>query len=289
MIIDAHTHIFSPDVLADMGRYAKQDSFFDFLYNHPKARMVGADEILAAMDAACVDKAVLAGWPWQRHDVCVEQNTWVMQVAQQYPDRLLPLAAIQPNAGSAAVEELERCVAGGIVGLGELNADGQQFQLDDPSFLAVARKAAALGVPVLLHTNESVGHKYPGKGQLPLADIYNLAVTVPELDLVLAHWGGGFPFFELMPEVKSVARRIVYDTAASPLLYRADIFRTVIGIVGSQKVLFGSDFPLILYPKRQKEPDFRPFLSEIQNLELEPERLADVFCNNSMRVYCRLE
>ncbi|MCL4396455.1 MAG: amidohydrolase family protein, partial [Chloroflexi bacterium] len=271
MIIDAHTHVFSPDLIANRESYAKRDPFFGQLYSGVAARMIDAAGLVAAMDAAGVDKAVLAGWPWQPHEICVEQNTWTMQALRQYPNRLFALAAIQPSAGPAALAELERCVAGGMLGVPAAIAGGQGFRLHDAGFQSLAQKAAELHVPLLLHTNEPVGHDYPGKGRLPLADVYALVKTLPELKLILAHWGGGFPFYELMREVKRVARNVYYDSAASPLLYSPQIFRTVIDLVGGDKVLFGSDFPLILYPKRQTEPDYAPFLGDIRGLNLTAE------------------
>ena len=54
MIIDSHTHIFSPDVIAHRERYAKRDAFFGTLYSGAVARMIGAEELIAAMDAAGV-------------------------------------------------------------------------------------------------------------------------------------------------------------------------------------------------------------------------------------------
>jgi uncharacterized protein len=285
MIIDAHTHIFSPTVIADRASYSKRDPFFGELYSGIAARMIGAEELIAAMDAAGIDKAVLAGWPWQSHEICVEQNSWAIEVARMYPDRVYALAAIQPGAGAAARRELERCITAGMVGLGELNADGQRFRLDDADFLALAHRAAELRVPMLLHTNEPVGHSYPGKGHLPITHIYAFIKAAPELKLILAHWGGGFPFYELMREVHKAASNVYYDSAASPLLYSSKIFRTVIDIVGGDKVLFGSDFPLILYPKRQTVPDYAPFLAEIRDVGLPAETLALILSNNAQRVF----
>ncbi len=175
MIIDAHTHLFSPDVMRHRSRYAERDAFFGYLYSGTVARMVSVEEMIAAMDKAGIDQAIVTGWCWQNHADCVEQNSWTMDVVRKYPGRLRALAAIQPHAGAEAIRELERCVAGGMVGLGELNADGQSFRLDDKSFRMLAHRAAELNVAMLLHTNEPVGHQYPGKGQLPLSDIYDLA------------------------------------------------------------------------------------------------------------------
>ena len=287
MMIDAHTHLFSPAVVADRTRYAECDSFFDCLYRNPKARIVGAAELIAAMDAAGVDKAVVVGWPWQSNDVCIEQNTWLMEVTRQYPNRLIALCTVQPNAGATAIRELRRCIENGMAGAGELNADGQGFQLDDVGFLNLARAAVELHKPLMLHTNEPVGHSYPGNGQLSLAAIYALVKALPDLRLVLAHWGGGFPFYELMPEVRQASQNVFYDTAASPLLYTPKIFRTVVHIVGVDKVLFGSDFPLLLYPRRQKEPDMRPFLDEVRGVGLVAEEFAKVLGENAERVFGR--
>lgn len=285
MLVDAHTHIFSPDVIAGRTRFAERDPFFARLYSGTAARMIGADELISRMDAAGVDRAILAGWCWQRHETCVEQNTWAMETVRNHPARLAALAAIQPKAGAAALRELERCAAGGMVGLGELNPDGQEFRLDDASFVALARRAVELHVPLLLHTNEPVGHAYPGKGSLPLSDVYGLVQSVPESRLILAHWGGGFPFYELMREVRRAAANVYYDSAASPLLYTPQVFRTVVNLVGADKVLFGSDFPLVLYPKRQQAPDYAPFLEEIRGLGLSADESAKIMGGNAQRVF----
>ncbi len=285
MIIDAHTHLFSPDVIAARARYAERDAFFGDLYRSPRARTIGVAELLTAMDAAGVQKSVVAGWAWQSNDICREQNDWLIEIARQHSDRLIVLCTVQPNAGDAAQREFRRCVESGLAGVGELNADGQGFRLDDAGLMNLARAASEMRVPLMLHTNEPVGHTYPGKGQLSLAAIYALVKTLPDVRLVLAHWGGGYPFYELMPEVRAASQNVFYDTAASPLLYAPQIFRAVVNIVGADKVLFGSDFPLILYPKRQKEPAMQPFLDEVRGVGLSAEELGKILGENAERVW----
>jgi hypothetical protein len=63
--------------------------------------------------------------------------------------------------------------------------------------------------------------------------------------MILAHWGGGFFFYELMPEVARAAADVFYDTAASPFLYRPLIYSLALKIVGPDRILFGSDYPLL--------------------------------------------
>ncbi|MCU0822453.1 MAG: amidohydrolase family protein [Spirochaetes bacterium] len=65
----------------------------------------------------------------------------------------------------------------------------------------------------------------------------------------MAHWGGGMLFYELMPEINEEFKNIYYDTAASPLLYKDDVYDIAIKIVGSERIIFGSDFPLIKFKR----------------------------------------
>ena len=101
-------------------------------------------------------------------------------------------------------------------------------------------------LPVLIHTNEPVGHQYPGKTPNTLAQIYRMIDTFSQNNIVLAHWGGGLFFFSLLKkEVKQRLNRVFFDTAASPYLYDANVYRLAIELVGVDKILFGSDFPLL--------------------------------------------
>jgi predicted TIM-barrel fold metal-dependent hydrolase len=105
---------------------------------------------------------------------------------------------------------------------------------------------ARADVPLLLHTNEPVGHSYPGKAPMTLRQIYAFVKAYPANTIVLAHWGGGLFFYALMKkEVREALTRVWFDTAASPFLYQPSVYRTAGEIVGFDKILFGSDYPLI--------------------------------------------
>ena len=104
--------------------------------------------------------------------------------------------------------------------------------------------------PINFHVSEGLNVKYPNFTPTPF-DIYlDIAKAFPNLKIILSHWGGGIPFFELNPRLKPLLKNVYYDTAASPLLYDITVFRNVINLVGSEKIIFGSDFPLRVYPKK---------------------------------------
>jgi predicted TIM-barrel fold metal-dependent hydrolase len=75
----------------------------------------------------------------------------------------------------------------------------------------------------------------------------------------------------LLPLVDSSAvsvRNLFYDTAALPLIYPPDVLRRMLDAAGTEKVLFGSDYPLILFPREETEPGFARLLAQISNAKL---------------------
>lgn len=98
---------------------------------------------------------------------------------------------------------------------------------------------------LLTHASEPVGHQYPGKGEVTPEMLYRFICHFPEVRFICAHWGGGLPFYALMPEVADALNNVYFDTAATPFLYRPEIFKYVAEIAGVDKILFGTDYPLM--------------------------------------------
>jgi predicted TIM-barrel fold metal-dependent hydrolase len=245
VIIDFHTHITAPEIIARREEYCVRDAWFRDLYADPKARLSSVEELIASMDRASVDQAVALGFGWSDMDLCRRDNDYVMEAVERFPDRLVGFAIVNPATGAEAVRELERCAAGGLRGVGELMPDGQGFRLDDEATMApIVEAAMAWGMVLLVHCSEPVGHLYPGKGTVTPDEVIRFARLFPEATLVCAHWGGGAIFYELMPEIAGVMSNVYYDTAASLYLYRDDIFELAARLAPG-KVLFATDYPLI--------------------------------------------
>jgi predicted TIM-barrel fold metal-dependent hydrolase len=249
LIIDFHTHITSPEIIARRDEYLVRDAWFRDLYANPKARLSSAEDLLAAMDLADVAQAIVFGFGWRDHELCVRDNDYVMESVARYPERLIGFGIVNPAVGAGAVREIERCAAGGLLGIGELMPDGQGYRLDDEKAIApIVEAVTDLGMVLLTHCSEPVGHLYPGKGTVTPDEVIRFARLFPEATLVCAHWGGGTVFYELMPEVSRLMHNVYYDTAASLFLFQDDIF-SLAARWAPGKVLFGTDFPLIT-PKR---------------------------------------
>ena len=48
-----------------------------------------------------------------------------------------------------------------------------------------------------------------------------------------------------MPEVAKGMPNVYFDTAASPFLYTPEVFSAVARLVGAERILMGSDYPLV--------------------------------------------
>ncbi len=254
MIIDFHTHIFPPQVKENRRRYVDGDSCFAALYENPKAKLITAEELIESMDASKVDISVVQNIGWTSHDLCVETNDYILEAIKRYPNRLVGFCSVQPLSMTDAVKEIGRCAAAGIRGVGELRPDIQMLRLDDKEFMQPFVDALIKNNMILLtHSSEPVGHQYPGKGTVTPHMLYSFIYNHPELTVVCAHWGGGLPFYALMPEVEKVLENVYFDSAASPFLYKPEIYRQVSALVGEDRILFGSDYPLIEQSRIIKE------------------------------------
>lgn len=244
-IVDCHVHVFPPEIVADRAGYLARDGWFSMLYENPRASLIPCETLIEAMDAAGVRRAVLCGFPWADLGLCRDHNDYLHAVAARFPERLAWLGIVAPGE-RGAIAETRRCFERGAVGVGELNADAQGFDWIDSDCLApFVEVCLSFEKPVLLHASEAVGHRYPGKGSATPDKLLAFLHAFPTLSIVAAHWGGGLPFHELMPEVAAATRHVVYDCGASTYLYRPQVFRSVLDIVGPERVLFGSDYPVL--------------------------------------------
>lgn len=252
MVIDFHTHVFPPRLKSNPQDYIDRDPVFASLYASPKAKIATAEDLIASMDREEVRVSVMLNLAWTNQELCVETNDYIMESAARYPRRLVGFGAIPTNSTETALRETERCIRGGLRGIGELRPD-RQFIENRDLLKPLVTMLVQYHLPLLIHTSEPVGHLYPGKGNTTPELVYSPITSFPELTLVCAHWGGGLPFYALMPEVKKALGNVFFDSAASPFLYSPQVYSQVAQLVGANKVLFGSDYPLLSPARLMKE------------------------------------
>lgn len=250
LVIDSHTHMFPPEMREHPSDIEEEELSFSLMFGHGQSRMADPETMLAEMDSSGVDMAVLCPFPWTTLERCSLNNDYLLDLASAHPYRFMALAITNPRYGERALKEARRCLEAGASGLGELHALPQGFDPADEKLMSpLVDLAREFDVPLLMHVNEPVGHFYPGKGPVTPGEIYRFIEAFPEVKLILPHWGGGLPFYELMPEVAELCANVYYDTAASPYLYRSEIYSLAAEAAGAHKILFATDYPLLPYPR----------------------------------------
>ena len=281
MRIDFHTHIFSTKVKSDRRKYIAKDIAFETLYSREDAKIITADDLINAMDEKQINCSVVMGIGWYSLDSAKESNDYIIEACEKFKGRLIGLGSINPILGEDAIKELNRCLDNGLIGMGELHPDLQQFELDDFSIMdefmtQLNRKNGLL----VTHSSEPVGHLYAGKGYTTPDKIWNFLNMFPDSNVILAHWGGGLPFYALMPEVGEAISNFYFDTAASPYLYDKSIFDFVCGLIGSNRILFGSDYPVISQHR---------IINQIKDSNISLENQQKIFSDNAIELLVKLK
>ncbi|HZZ59074.1 MAG TPA: amidohydrolase family protein [Opitutaceae bacterium] len=286
MVIDAHVHLYWPALNADPGAWASARGEAHWADLATRRRKDGrpvqlfpdVGALLREMDAAGVDRAVLLGWYWETARSCEEQNAFFAECVRAHPDRLAAAVTVHPPSGAAHVErEFERAREAGFRGVGELSPHAQGHPLDHPAFARALALAGSAGWPVTLHVTDPSARPYPGQVSTPLEDFDRLAREFPATTFILAHWGGFPPWRQ---------PNVYCDTAASPLSHGPDVWRRGVGALGADRVLFGSDFPLRLYPRLEDGAGMARAAQEAR-AGLAPAEAAAVLGGNAARWFGR--
>ncbi|HEU0073130.1 MAG TPA: amidohydrolase family protein [Dehalococcoidia bacterium] len=246
MILDAHTHLFPPEIASHRDAYLAADPTFAELYASPEAKLATAEDLLRSMDEAQIDTSIALGFAWTGPDTCRLHTDYLLAAAAASNGRILAFPTLPLAAGPAAIEaEARRCAAAGSRGFGELRPDNLGFHLTGPAGDHLASLAAELDTVLLFHVTEPAGHAYPGKQGGNLPDFAAFVAAHPEVKIVGAHWAGGLPFYATMPRAAATLANLHVDTAATSLLYDDTIYTRVTELTGPESVLFGSDYPLL--------------------------------------------
>jgi predicted TIM-barrel fold metal-dependent hydrolase len=269
MIVDFHTHVLPPRIKNDRSPYLTRDKAFAQVYSGDKVKIATAEDLIDSMDREGIAISVIVNYGWSTHELCVETNDYILESVARYPDRLAGFCSIASYGDKESLAEIERCARGGIRGVGELRPDLQFPPSSPPEALEpLSQLLQEHHLILLTHSSEPVGHLYPGKGAATPDRLYDFIAGFTRVPVICAHWGGGLPFYTLMPEVRQALQGVYFDTAVSPFLYRPEVYRLVRDLVGAERILFGSDYPVIAPSRLLGEIEASGLPDEDRNLIL---------------------
>ena len=236
---DLHGHLSMDDELLEAAaKYFKGEP------HHPTVPEI-AEHYRAQKMAAVVftvDSELATGHP-------TLSNEEVAASCAEHADVLIPFASVDPWKGRTAVREARRLVEEhGVRGF-KFHPSLQDFSPDDRMAYPLYEVIEELGVPALFHSGQTgIGAGVPGGGGIRLKHsnpmlVDDVAVDFPHLRIVLAH-----PSFPWQDEALAVAthKPFVYIDLSgwSPKYFPPQLVRYANSLL-QDKVLFGSDFPLI--------------------------------------------
>ena len=243
-------------------------------------RWSGQDEVpetlpvemtLAAMDAAGVDVGVLSAW--HAPEGALISNDDVACITAAHPTRFVGLASVDLHRPMRAVHELRRCVK--ELGMKGLRMIPWLWGLppNDRRYYPLYAECVELGVPFCTQ----VGHTGPLRSSetgRPIPYLDDVALDFPELTIVAGHIG--YPWTEEMIALARKYPNVTIDTSAyTAKRYPPELVRYMQG-GGRTKVLFGSNYPMILPAKA---------LEALDTLGLDAEARAMFLHENAARVF----
>jgi predicted TIM-barrel fold metal-dependent hydrolase len=198
-------------------------------------------------------------------------NEEVAEVAAENSDALIPFASIDPAKGKMGAREARRLIEEyGVCGF-KFHPSSQGFYPNDRKAYPLYEVIAAAKLPALFHTGQTgVGAGMPGGGGIRLKYsnpmyVDDVAVDFPDMPIVLAH-----PSFPWQDEALSVATHkptVYIDLSGwSPKYFPANLIQYSNTLL-KQRVLFGTDYPLLTpdrwladFDKLPIKPDVRPLI-----------------------------
>ena len=244
MKIDTHIHITPPDLIRDYKKIGEREPYFKLLSETPHNRFATAEDVVSHLKVSEFDKGVVFGFSFQDMGLCKYVNDYTMEAVKNHPDQLIGFMTV-PAGHKEMTGEIIRCYKGGLRGIGELFPEGQHLDLENLHHTDLKACCMEYKLPLLLHTNELVGHYYAGKTSVSLQSVETFIRNHQEIPIILAHFGGGLLFYELMKEIRSTFKNVYYDTAAAIFLYEPTIYNVIREIGILDKIFFGTDYPLL--------------------------------------------
>lgn len=187
--------------------------------------------LLAAMDAAGVDHACVFASAGRGSDYSAE-TALLVEAASRTGDRVIPFARVHPFWREQAVADLRAAVAAGARGLKLHPFMDGAFMANDPELVhPLLRVAAESGLVVLVHSGWG-WNSAPGL-------VADLARSFPEVPVVMGH-AGRYGWHREAAAVGAELANLHYDLAG---LAVPGAIEELAGLVGPERVLFGTDHP----------------------------------------------
>lgn len=257
--VDFHAHAFA-DKIAE-----KAAQNLEIYYKMPLAADGHFDTLVERAKKANIDKLVIHATATKATQV-ENVNDFVHSLVTNDPDMLIGFGTIHPDYENYE-DELKRIKDMGLKGI-KLHADFQDFNLDTDKMMPIYEEIVSLGLPILFHMGDRDFDKTSPKRLARVLD------TFPDMIAIGAHLGGVFMWDDAIKYL--VGRENLYlDTSSTLFEIPTEQFMCIIRTHGTDKILFGTDYPLSDYEMEYER--FKP-------LDFTKEELEKILYKNAYKL-----
>lgn len=265
-IIDSHCHIF-PDKIAQ-----KATDSIDNFYGIGESEDIevcgfvgNAKTLLTQCDAVGVDRCLVTSVATTPHHA-QSINAFIAREVELFHDRFIGFGSLHPESETLE-EDAVHLIELGLKGV-KLHPDIQNFKVDNPKVIKIFEICNEKKLPVLVHTGDS---RYDNSNPNRVKKILEM---FPDLTVIGAHFGG-WSLWDEAPRELSKYKNLYVDTCSSFYALSREKAREIIDLYGTDRVLFGTDFPLW---KQEDELEF------LFGLGLSEKELKDILHNNILKI-----
>jgi uncharacterized protein len=253
--LDAHNHVFGP-------------------VHRPDASWTEVESLVAAAEVLGIDRLYcsrpIVGGAMADIEVVRDANDSILAAMKRFPERIAGYCFVQPGNGRAALDEIDRCLDAGMIGIKLYN----QFKYTDPVVYPVAEKCIARGIPFLGHSAfltdpRSLAAQPKTSHAL---DFCALSRRYPELMLILGHVNGGGDWEWAIKGLRE-CDNVFLDTSGSVL--EADTIERCVQELGAARVLFATDSTV------------EGCVGKVLSAAITPAQREDIFWRNFQRILDR--
>ena len=196
-------------------------------------------------------------------------NDEMLALQRREASRVRSYVVVNPNHTQHALEEIERCVSAGAIGLKLAASRRADDSLLDP----IIDSAERFGLPVLHHIWQHRRRDWPNQEASDAIELGRLATRHPRVHFILAHIGGGGDWAHTFPAVEDLAN-IVLDLSGSGV--DRGMLDDAMRAVGTQRLVWGCDITMETGLAK---------LRALEQIGLSAHQIADVRWRNAGRLF----
>lgn len=227
--------------------------------------------MVEAADALGIEKLFcsrpITGGVMANIDVVRDANDSVLEAVRRHPQRIVGYCFVQPGNGADALQEIDRCLEAGMIGIKLYN----QYKFTDPVVFPIAEKCIQRGIPFLGHsaflTDPKTLALQPKTSHA--LDFCALARRYPELLLIMGHVNGGGDWEWAIKGLRECPNVFV-DTSGSVL--EDQTIELCVRALGHHRVIFATDGTM------------EGCVGKILGAELTPAQREDIFWRNFQKI-----